>query len=79
VSLRGIRGYVALLYCSVFEQHIHSCRIFSSAWIAGSANKKLSNVIDHATSDAHKAAVSKEQVSEVICQYFQVENFASPL
>jgi len=52
-----------------FEQHIQSGRNFSAAWITGSSNKKLSNVIDHSKSDAHKAAMSRlhsEQVRQSV-------------
>ena len=30
---------------------------FSGAWIAGSSNHKTSNIVDHATSEQHKAAM----------------------
>ena len=69
-ELERDKNFVATLYCSVckrFEQHIQSGRNFSVAWITGSANKKLSNVIDHAKRDAHKAAMSRlhnEQVRQ---------------
>jgi len=59
---KGDSAYVATLHCLVckrFEEHIQSCRNFSSVWITGSTNKKLSNVIDHASSESHKAAMAK--------------------
>ena len=31
---------------------------FSAAWISGSTNQKLSNVVDHARSDQHKLSMS---------------------
>jgi len=59
---KGDSAYVATLHCLVckqFEEHIQSRRNFSSVWITGSTNKKLSNVIDHASSESHKAAMAK--------------------
>ena len=51
--------------CKRFEQHIQSQRNFSTRWITGSSNKKLSNVINHAKSDAHKAAMSRLRSKQV--------------
>ena len=34
---------------------------FSKSWITGSVNLKLSNMLDHAKSDVHKAAMSKSR------------------
>ena len=44
--------------CVEFEQGIKKRRNFSRSWIDGSANFKLSNVIDHAKSDAHNEALA---------------------
>ena len=33
-------------------------RVFLRAWIVGSTNHKVSNVIDHATSEVHKVAMT---------------------
>jgi len=62
------KNYVATLHCSMckrFEQYIQSGRNFSAAWISGSSNKKLNNVIDHANSEAHKTAMSKLHSEQV--------------
>jgi len=67
-ELERDRSFVATLYCSLckrFEHHIQSGRNFSAAWITGSSNKKLSNVIDHAKSNAHKAAMSRLHSEQV--------------
>ena len=48
--------YIELLWCTAcrkFEDKIRGVKNFSTAWIAGSANQKLSNVTDHAKSDQH--------------------------
>ena len=34
-------------------------------WISGSSNKKLSNVIDHTSGDAHEAAISRLRSEQV--------------
>ena len=65
-------SFVAILYysmCKRFEQHIQSGRNYFAVWITGSSNKKLSNVIGHAKSDAHKAAMSRlrsEQIKQSV-------------
>ena len=54
--------HVKILYCEVcrkYEARLCSLRNFSNLWIKGSANLKLSNVLDHARSDVHLAAMSK--------------------
>jgi len=61
-ELERYNNYVATLHYSVckrFEQYIESGRNFSAVWISGLLNKKLSNVIDHASSNVHKAAMSR--------------------
>ena len=40
-------------------------RIFSRAWITGSTNYKVSNVVDHATSDVHKSAVVRKRADSI--------------
>ena len=54
--------HVEILYCEVcrkYEARLCSFRNFSNSWIKGSANLKLSNMLDHARSDVHLAAMSK--------------------
>ena len=53
--------YIELLWCASctkFEDKIRGVKNFSTAWIAGSANQKLSNVTDHAKSDQHRLSMS---------------------
>ncbi len=54
--------HVEMLYCEVcrkYEARLCSLRNFSNSWIKGSANLKLSNMLDHARSDVHLTAMSK--------------------
>ena len=44
--------------CVEFEQAISKRRNFARPWIDGSVNFKLSDVIDHAKSEAHTAALA---------------------
>lgn len=57
----GRKTHVATLYCSAcrkFKGRILGLKNFSMAWIAGSTNHKTSNVVDHANSEQHKAAMA---------------------
>ena len=49
--------------CKTFEDNIHGMRNFSSTWISGSTNLRASNMIDHAGSDQHKAAMRRLHVN----------------
>ena len=56
----GNARIVLLLWCEVcrsYERKICSNKNFSRVWINGSGNHRTSNVIDHATSSQHKAAM----------------------
>ena len=44
--------------CRKFESKICGTENFSDAWIVGTANQKLSDVIDHAGSDQYKLSMS---------------------
>lgn len=53
---------VTLLWCEVcrkYSDHIRTMRNFSSAWINGSANQRNSNIVDHAKSEQHAAAMAR--------------------
>ena len=55
---------VETLWCEACRKHeaaITGMKNFSKAWIAGSSNHKTSNVIDHATSEQHRAATARKQ------------------
>ena len=55
------RKFCSRLKCTVcveFEHVIKQRRNFSRSWIDGSVNFKLSNVLDHAKSEAHTVALS---------------------
>ena len=52
---------VSVLWCEVcrkYEARIRGQKSFSKAWIEGTANQRTSNVLDHANSGQHKAAMS---------------------
>ena len=58
----GKTALVDSLWCAVctkFEDRICSAKNFSCAWVVGSTNQKLCNVLDHARSDQHKAAITQ--------------------
>ena len=53
---------VATLWCQACRTHersITSMKNFSRAWIVGSTNQKTSNIIDHATCEQHRCAMSR--------------------
>lgn len=43
--------------CRTNEEKIKGMKNYSTSWVKGSTNHKTSNVIDHANSDQHKAAM----------------------
>jgi len=77
LSTRHLLGYgvirtgnarvVSLLWCEVcrsYERKICCQKNFSKMWINGSGNHRTSNVIDHATSSQHKAAMKFDQAKK---------------
>jgi len=55
------KKYVEQLWCATcrqFEDKIRRVKNFSPAWINGSSNQKVSNVVDHAKSDQHKLSMT---------------------
>ena len=53
------------LYCAIcrkYEAYIQSLKNFRKDWIDGSTNQRMSNLMAHATSDVHKAAMVKLKV-----------------
>ena len=59
--------HVETLWCETcrrFEDKIRGTKNFSAAWIAGSTNQKLSNVLDHARSEQHKSSMSLLRVEQ---------------
>ena len=48
-----------------YEANIRSLKNFRRDWIVGSTNQRTSNLIDHATSDVHKAAMAKLKVERL--------------
>ena len=55
------RTIVSTLFCQVcrqYESKIEGMRNYSAAWVNGSANHKTSNIVDHAKSEQHSAAMA---------------------
>ena len=55
------KSLVDCLWCEVCRTHeskITGRKDFSSAWITGTTNHKNSNIVDHATSEQHRAAMA---------------------
>ena len=55
------KSLVDCLWCDVCRKHedrIVGMKNFSRAWITGSSNHKNSNIVDHATSEQHRAAMA---------------------
>ena len=53
---------VTVLWCEVcrkYSDQIRTMRNFSSAWVNGSANQRNSNIVDHAKSEQHAAAMAR--------------------
>lgn len=59
-------GHVVSLHCAIcrkYEAQVRSHKNFRKDWIEGSTNQRTSNLIDHATSDVHKAAMAKMRMA----------------
>lgn len=59
--------HVETLWCATcrrFDDRIRATKNFSTAWITGSTNQKLSNVLDHARSEQHKSSMSLLRVEQ---------------
>ena len=57
--------HVVSLYCAIcrkYEDNVRSLKNFRRDWIVGSTNQRTSNLIDHATSEVHKASMLKLRV-----------------
>ena len=67
-DLQQDKRLVASLYCAVcktYEDSLQSLKSFSRAWITGSTNQKVNNVLDHANSEVHKVAMTKKRADAV--------------
>lgn len=75
---------VTLLWCEVcrkYSDRIRTMRNFSTAWVNGSANQRNSNIVDHAKSEQHAAAMAcmRADTGESVAEekvVFVVENSA---
>ena len=66
-DLERDKRHVATLYCAVckkYEDRLQSLKSFSRAWITGSTNHKVSNVLDHAASEVHKVAMTRKRADD---------------
>ena len=66
-DLERDKRHVAALYCAVckkYEDSLQSLKSFSRAWITGSTNHKVSNVLDHAASEVHKVAMTRKRADD---------------
>ena len=62
---------VSKLFCAVcqrYEDKICGMKHFSRAWITGLSNQKTSNIVDHAKSDQHKAAMARFKADQAQSQ-----------
>ena len=60
--------HMASLHCAVCRKYtgsLRSLRSFSAVWISGSTNQKVSNIVDHATSDVRKVAMERKRAESV--------------
>ena len=51
------------LHCTISS--VEPLKNFSKKWITGSANQKVSNVLDHATSDVHEVAMGRLRMESI--------------
>ena len=50
---------------------------FLRAWITGSSNQKMSNIVDHAKSDQHKAAMARFKVDQARSQNNPITSYST--
>ena len=61
-ELQQDKRHVASIRCEVckkYKTNLESMKNFSRAWVTGSTNLKVSNVLEHAASEVHKVAMSR--------------------
>ena len=73
------RSLVDLLWCDVcrkYEDSIRGMKNFQAAWTAGSTNQRTSNVLDHAASDQHKAAMTRRYADQAKADNRPITSYA---
>ena len=73
------KGEVTNLWCSVcreYKSRICGMKNFSEAWITGSENQRSSNVLDHASSEQHKSAMSQHRTAQAKSSNQPITSFA---
>ena len=62
--------------CKKYEDKMCGVKNFSSAWIVGSSNQKVSNVLDHARSKQHKVAMTQLRAEQARASNAPVTSYA---
>ena len=62
--------------CRRFQDKIRGTKNSSAAWITGSTNQKLSNILDHACSNQHKLSMSLLSVDQAKAMNHPVTAYA---
>ena len=62
--INHLLDYCGVLSVGDFEERIRGVKNFSNVWITGLSNHKCSNVLDHARSNKHKAAMTRLRVEQ---------------
>ena len=73
------KSLVGLLWCDACRTHeskITGMKNFSRAWITGSSNHKNSNIVDHATSEQHRAAMDITRVHTARASQLPISSFS---
>ena len=73
------RSLEDLLWCDVcrkYEDSIRGMKNFQAAWTPGSANQRTSNVLDHAASNQHKAAMTRRYADQAKADNQPITSYA---
>ena len=76
---RADRSLLSTLWCKVcreYESKIVGMRNFSSAWISGSSNHRTSNIVDHANSAQHQAAMNLMRTATAKAHNQPIQSYA---
>ncbi len=73
------KGEVDALWCSAcraYKGAIYGMKNYSEAWIAGSQNQRVSNVVDHGNSEQHKVAMCRYRQAQAKSSSQPVTSYA---
>ena len=62
--------------CRKYEDGITGIKNFSRAWIVGSSNQKTSNIVDHATSEQHHAAMTRVRADTARASHLPLTSYS---